>query len=151
MPISDDEYQSLMNIVSDLKGKSIPSYTDADKQKFNSMIGFHNEYGSELTSPLDSDIHKIIDEWNSTRSNDPNVPYGMSFKNPSNNLGIGFADENKLLWINMRSISIAKQKNFIRPGQATIEKKAMDKEYNFKFLAQLELIESLSNRHMAPQ
>lgn len=67
------------------------------------------------------------------------------FINPEYSMGIGFAQQNKLLWVIMESISVKEQHNKIRPSQPTIIPNDTATKYTFKFLASQELVETLSH------
>jgi hypothetical protein len=67
------------------------------------------------------------------------------FINPDNTMGINFADPNKLLWVIMKSIAIKEQVGIIRPNQPSIVEDTDSTVYTFKFLAPVELIETLTH------
>jgi len=67
------------------------------------------------------------------------------FVNPDNTMGINFADPNKLLWVIMKSIAIKEQVGIIRPNQPSIVEDTDSTVYTFKFLAPVELVETLSH------
>lgn len=147
--ILEQDIATLRALIVVVKDTSRPDNDRMDAAQ--NLVTLSNRYSSELNDPYNATTKSAVQEAissykpaNSKRTNDPNIS-GLVFTNPGSNMGMHFAEYNKLLWITIKSISIKTQKNFIRPQEATVEKDADAQEYNFRFLAPLELIESLAH------